>query len=34
MMFRLNPSEIARVMVNNQKTGDFKKGEVKVETKK
>lgn len=31
---RLNPSEIARVMVNNQKTGDFKKGEVKVETKK
>ncbi|WES99216.1 M56 family metallopeptidase [Chryseobacterium arthrosphaerae] len=31
---RLNPSEIARVMVNNQKTGDLKKGEVKVETKK
>ncbi|BAP32025.1 putative antirepressor [Chryseobacterium sp. StRB126] len=31
---RLNPSNIARIMVNNQKTEEFKKVEIKVEIKK
>ncbi|MBP2615309.1 M56 family metallopeptidase [Chryseobacterium jejuense] len=31
---RLNPANISRIMVNNQKTEELKKGEIKVEIKK